>query len=111
MEVWPSRCTALAKKQLLYAGPFGPAAWLCGTIFIDRLNHEKAKGTLTETARKIRDNKVCVKNLNITKVCLEKKIIYRFCSFVIQMCCIQQYSCEILCDVDSVLTCCWNFRF
>ncbi|KAK3087207.1 hypothetical protein FSP39_003101 [Pinctada imbricata] len=60
MEIWPSRCTSLAKKELLYAGPFGPAAWLCGTIFIDRLNHEKARDTITKTARRIKENKVKV---------------------------------------------------
>ncbi|XP_014783591.1 1-acyl-sn-glycerol-3-phosphate acyltransferase alpha [Octopus bimaculoides] len=50
MEIWPDYCTSLAKKELLYTGVFGVAAWLCGTIFIDRLNHEKALKTLVDTA-------------------------------------------------------------
>ena len=38
-HLWPEmlRCTTLAKRELLYfTGPFGWAAWLCGTTFIDR---------------------------------------------------------------------------
>ncbi|XP_041371345.1 1-acyl-sn-glycerol-3-phosphate acyltransferase alpha-like [Gigantopelta aegis] len=50
MEIWPDRCTCLAKKELLYAGTFGIAAWLCDTIFIDRINHEKAVQTVARTA-------------------------------------------------------------
>ena len=37
-EMWPRmrRCAALAKEALFFAGPFGLAAWLNGTIFINR---------------------------------------------------------------------------
>ncbi|XP_050407750.1 1-acyl-sn-glycerol-3-phosphate acyltransferase alpha [Patella vulgata] len=54
MTIWPDRCTSLAKKELIYAIFFGIAAWLCGTIFIDRLNHDKALDTLKNTAELIK---------------------------------------------------------
>ena len=38
--------------------PFGLATWLWGTIFIDRLNGEKAKETINKTAKTINDRKV-----------------------------------------------------
>ena len=54
MNIWPGgRCTPLAKQELLYSGPFGIATWLCGITFIDRLNHEKAKGTIDKLAERI----------------------------------------------------------
>ncbi|XP_067662381.1 1-acyl-sn-glycerol-3-phosphate acyltransferase alpha-like [Haliotis asinina] len=60
MEIWPLRCTSLAKKELMYTGPFGLAAWLCGTVFIDRLNHDRAVSTIKETADFINKNNVKV---------------------------------------------------
>ena len=41
-EMWPllGKCRALAKKELLFTGPFGMAALLGGTIFIDRANQK-----------------------------------------------------------------------
>ncbi|ESO98485.1 hypothetical protein LOTGIDRAFT_142903 [Lottia gigantea] len=60
MEIFPERCTSLAKKELFYAIFFGVAAWMCGTIFIDRLNHDKALGTLEATAKIIKEKKLKV---------------------------------------------------
>lgn len=60
MEVWPDRCTSFVKKELMFAGPFGLAAWLCGTIFIDRLNREKAKESMNKTVNLIKENKIKV---------------------------------------------------
>ncbi|KAK3604383.1 hypothetical protein CHS0354_011868 [Potamilus streckersoni] len=59
-EIWPDRCVSLMKKELIYAGPFGPAAWLCHAIFIDRLNHEKAIETLQATAKTLQEKKLKV---------------------------------------------------
>ncbi|CAF0790331.1 unnamed protein product [Brachionus calyciflorus] len=57
MKIWPGgNCTPLAKKELLYSGPFGIAAWLCGITFIDRINPQKARGTLEKLADKINDD-------------------------------------------------------
>ncbi|XP_025112854.1 1-acyl-sn-glycerol-3-phosphate acyltransferase alpha-like isoform X2 [Pomacea canaliculata] len=60
MAIWPDRCVALAKKELRYMFSFGLAAILTGTIFIDRLNREKALSTMEETAAGIRNKKVKV---------------------------------------------------
>jgi lysophosphatidate acyltransferase len=60
MKIWPGgHCTPLAKKELLYSGPFGLAIWLCGITFIDRLNAQKARGTIDKLAEKINDENVC----------------------------------------------------
>ena len=56
--VWPKRCVSLVKNELKFAGPFGIAAMLCGTVFVDRLNHEKALQTLKDTAQTIVDRNV-----------------------------------------------------
>jgi 1-acyl-sn-glycerol-3-phosphate acyltransferase len=50
MQVFPPRTTALAKKELLYCGPFGVAAWLAGMIFVDRSNRKKAHEIMANTA-------------------------------------------------------------
>jgi len=38
MEIWPiiENAAQIAKKELMWAGPFGLASWLTGTVFIDR---------------------------------------------------------------------------
>lgn len=51
-------CAVISKKEIFYIWPFGLAAWLWGTIFIDRLNPEKAQDTINKTGKYIRDNKV-----------------------------------------------------
>jgi lysophosphatidate acyltransferase len=60
-ELWPvmDKCTAVAKKELLYAWPFGLAAWLCGLVFIDRVNSDKAKESINQATEHIKTNKVC----------------------------------------------------
>ncbi|XP_064648981.1 1-acyl-sn-glycerol-3-phosphate acyltransferase alpha-like [Lineus longissimus] len=60
MSIWPSRCTGMAKKSLLYAGPFGPSAWLAGTIFIDRFQPGKARETMRGTVDLIKKKNVKV---------------------------------------------------
>ncbi|GFO00686.1 1-acyl-sn-glycerol-3-phosphate acyltransferase [Plakobranchus ocellatus] len=59
--MWPENCVALAKREILYlSGTFGVGAWLCGTIFIDRLNPERARKTMEQTAEKIKRKKLRV---------------------------------------------------
>ena len=58
MKYVPDRCSVLAKKQLLYAGTFGLGAWLCGIVFVDRENKERARGTMSSTAQTIHDRNV-----------------------------------------------------
>ncbi|XP_028139213.2 1-acyl-sn-glycerol-3-phosphate acyltransferase alpha [Diabrotica virgifera virgifera] len=52
------KCTVIAKKELLYTGPFGLAAYLCGLIFIPRVHAERAKTIMNEAAQKIKTDKV-----------------------------------------------------
>jgi len=47
---WPGQCTIMAKKMLKYVGTFGFAAWLCGLVFIDQANRDKARETMQKTA-------------------------------------------------------------
>ncbi|XP_070531596.1 1-acyl-sn-glycerol-3-phosphate acyltransferase alpha-like [Ptychodera flava] len=49
MEIYPERCTALAKRSLLYTGTFGLGMWLSGIIFIDRHRPDRAKETINKT--------------------------------------------------------------
>ncbi|RUS80421.1 hypothetical protein EGW08_011790 [Elysia chlorotica] len=59
--MWPENCVSIAKRELLYlSGTFGLGAWLCGTIFIDRLNPESARKTMQDTVEKIRREKLRV---------------------------------------------------
>lgn len=52
------RCTVISKKEIFYLWPFGLASWLWGTIFIDRLNAEKAQDVVNSTGKTIRSSKV-----------------------------------------------------
>lgn len=42
--------TAVAKKELMYAMPFGLAAYLAGVVFIDRKNTKSAYSQLKVTS-------------------------------------------------------------
>lgn len=59
-DIWPvmDKCTVIAKKEILYAWPFGIAAWLSGLIFIDRINSEKARSVINSSIKTIKENKV-----------------------------------------------------
>lgn len=59
-ELWPimDRCAVISKKEIFYIWPFGLASWLWGTIFIDRLNAEKAQESINKTGKVIKDRKV-----------------------------------------------------
>lgn len=52
-----NRTTVVAKRELLFVGPFGIAAYLSGLIFIDRLNREKSMNTLNEAMEQLKKNK------------------------------------------------------
>lgn len=64
-DLWPvmDKCTVVAKKEIFYAWPVGLGAWLCGLIFIDRMNSAKARSVLNSATKEIRDKKVkiCVR--------------------------------------------------
>lgn len=59
-DLWPvmEKCTVVAKKEIFYAWPVGLAAWLCGLIYIDRMNSEKARSALNTATKEITDKKV-----------------------------------------------------
>ncbi|XP_014485423.1 PREDICTED: 1-acyl-sn-glycerol-3-phosphate acyltransferase alpha isoform X2 [Dinoponera quadriceps] len=59
-DLWPvmEKCTVVAKKEIFYAWPFGLGAWLCGMIFIDRMNSESARSVLNNATQKLKEKKV-----------------------------------------------------
>ncbi|EFN81394.1 1-acyl-sn-glycerol-3-phosphate acyltransferase alpha [Harpegnathos saltator] len=59
-DLWPvmEKCTVVSKKELFYAWPFGLSTWLCGLIFIDRMNSESARSVLNNAAQQLKDKKV-----------------------------------------------------
>ncbi|XP_063232727.1 1-acyl-sn-glycerol-3-phosphate acyltransferase alpha isoform X2 [Bacillus rossius redtenbacheri] len=59
-EMWPvmEKCTVVAKKELFYAWPFGLAAWLCGLIFIDRLNTDQARQTINKATLNLKEKQI-----------------------------------------------------
>lgn len=59
-DFWPimNKCTVVAKRELFFAWPFGLAAWLCGLIFINRMQTERAREQLYAAAEKIKVKKI-----------------------------------------------------
>ena len=58
MHIWPKyvrHCTILAKKELIWAGPFGPSSWLSGVEFVDRKNRERANEKMHQLMKKIKE--------------------------------------------------------
>lgn len=60
--IWPliGKGTVVVKKFILYVFPFGPGAWLWGTLYIDRSNHKDTINKLDKEcdAIKTRSNKI-----------------------------------------------------
>lgn len=56
--LWPviGRATVVAKKAVLYVFPFGPAAYLWGTLYIDRTDRTNATSKLNQESHAIREN-------------------------------------------------------
>ncbi|CAF0735910.1 unnamed protein product [Adineta steineri] len=58
MHIWPKYvryCTILAKRELMFAGPFGSSSWLAGVEFIDRKNRERSTETMRQIMEKIKN--------------------------------------------------------
>ncbi|XP_055609730.1 1-acyl-sn-glycerol-3-phosphate acyltransferase alpha-like [Uranotaenia lowii] len=53
-----NKCTVIAKKELLYTGPFGLASWLCGLIFIDRKNAERAHASMNDCTDMLKEKRI-----------------------------------------------------
>lgn len=78
-DIWPvmEKCTVVAKKEIFYAWPFGLAAWLCGLVFIDRLNTDKARQVINQATNKIKAKKVSQFNsMNIISNVYTRIIFY-----------------------------------
>ncbi|CAM9127675.1 unnamed protein product, partial [Lampetra fluviatilis] len=60
MECLPERCAPIAKRELLFVGPFGAIAWLCGVFFIDRQRTQHAKHTMGAVAAVMRERGINV---------------------------------------------------
>lgn len=52
------KTTVVAKKELLYVFPFGFCAYLCGLIFIDRHQVDKAKNTMNEAMHELKKKNI-----------------------------------------------------
>ncbi|KAK2727964.1 1-acyl-sn-glycerol-3-phosphate acyltransferase alpha-like [Artemia franciscana] len=60
LNLWPimGKCSAVAKSELRFVGPFGLAAWLCGTLYINRSKSGNAKATMNENIGKVKKDKI-----------------------------------------------------
>lgn len=59
-DLWPvmNKCTVVSKRELFFAWPFGLAAWLCGLIFINRMQSDRAREQLCKASSDIKNKKV-----------------------------------------------------
>lgn len=59
-DLWPvmNKCTVVSKRELFFAWPFGLAAWLCGLIFINRMQSDRARGQLCKASSDIKNKKI-----------------------------------------------------
>ncbi|CAH0559040.1 unnamed protein product [Brassicogethes aeneus] len=57
--LWPimDNCTVVSKKEVLYLQPFGSAAWLWGTLFINRSDNKDSRTKVSKTEQAIRNYK------------------------------------------------------
>lgn len=56
----PKRTVSMGKKSLRWIPFFGQMYWFTGNILLDRQNISKAHGTITQTAKKIREDNISV---------------------------------------------------
>ncbi|XP_072936229.1 putative 1-acyl-sn-glycerol-3-phosphate acyltransferase acl-2 [Epargyreus clarus] len=56
--LWPlmARCTVVSKRSLQYLVPFGTAAWMWGTVFIDR-GASSARSVLNKQSEAVKEHK------------------------------------------------------
>ncbi|NXN17917.1 PLCA acyltransferase, partial [Indicator maculatus] len=60
MDILPSCCVPIAKREILPTGTFGLACWLSGLIFIHRKKREESITTLAEVADSLHKENFCV---------------------------------------------------
>ena len=56
----PPKTTFLVKREALYIPFIGQFIWMCGGVFIDRKNHEKAMNTMKKVVDEFKKEKVMV---------------------------------------------------
>ncbi|XP_047514245.1 1-acyl-sn-glycerol-3-phosphate acyltransferase alpha [Pieris napi] len=57
--LWPlmARCTVVSKRSLQFLVPFGTAAWLWGTVFIDRGSASSARSVLNQQTKVVQEER------------------------------------------------------
>lgn len=61
-EIWlvTRKLTAIARMILLFLGPFGIGAWLCGLVFINKDSPDRGKQKMNEAMEKLKMEKTKV---------------------------------------------------
>lgn len=50
--------TVIAKREILYVGTVGIAAWLCGLVFIDRKSNLLSKQKVNDAVEKLKKKNI-----------------------------------------------------
>ena len=48
------KVTVIAKREILYSGPFGLAAWLCGLVFINKRDVTESRELMKVAMEKLK---------------------------------------------------------
>ena len=48
------KVTVIAKREILYSGPFGLAAWLCGLVFINKRDMSESRELMRVAMEKLK---------------------------------------------------------
>lgn len=59
LEVWPiaRKLTVIARMLLLFAGPFGLGAYLCGLVFINKDSPDRGKQKMKDAMEKLKEER------------------------------------------------------
>lgn len=52
------KVTVIAKRELLYVGTFGIAAWLCGLIFINKKSRKESRDVMKEAVEGLKKENI-----------------------------------------------------
>lgn len=52
------KTTVIAKREILFAGTFGLAAWLCGLVFIDKKTRDESKAVMKKAIEELKRKKI-----------------------------------------------------
>lgn len=68
----PERCTAMGKRELMFAGPFGLSVLLCGGVLVDR-RPGKSREAIDQVVRQIKQ-----KNVRSLSISWSEKLVLEF---------------------------------